>query len=95
MILEILSRISSILDHHHGIEVYLFGSVLTRKDPADLDVLVIYEDRDGLQRFLDHVDCRSGGLPIDVTAMTSGELASSGFLVRSKAIRIHEFRPPT
>ncbi|HET9876789.1 MAG TPA: hypothetical protein VFQ37_13650 [Mycobacterium sp.] len=94
MILELVARINSILDQHEGIEVYVFGSVLTHEDPADLDVLVIYQDRDGLRRFLDHVDCRSGALPIDVTAMTSGELASSGFLVRSKAIRICEFRPP-
>lgn len=93
MILELLSGISSIVDQHQGIEVYLFGSVLTREDPADLDVLVIYQDREELRRFLDHVDCLSGALPIDVTAMTSGELASSGFLVRSKAIRIREFKP--
>jgi predicted nucleotidyltransferase len=93
MILELLSRIGSILDQHEGIDVYVFGSVLTRDDAADLDVLVIYQDRDGLRRFLDRVDCRSGALPIDVTAMTPGELASSGFLVRSKAIRIREFRP--
>jgi predicted nucleotidyltransferase len=93
MILELVSRIISILDQHEGIDVYVFGSVLTREDPADLDVLVVYQDRDGLRRFLDHVDCRSGALPIDVTAMTSAELARSGFLVRSKAIMIREFRP--
>ncbi|MCA2323119.1 hypothetical protein JF732_25720 [Mycobacterium intracellulare] len=93
MILELLSRISSILDQHQGIEVYVFGSALTREDPADLDVLVIYQDRDELRRFLDDVDCRSGAIPIDVTAMTSGELASSGFLVRSKAVKIREFGP--
>ncbi len=93
MILELLSRISSIVDQHEGIDVYVFGSVLTREDPADLDLIVIYQDRHALRRFLDRVECQSGPLPIDVTAMTPGELANSGFLVRSKAIRIREFRP--
>ncbi|WP_208023269.1 hypothetical protein [Mycobacterium marinum] len=93
MIPELLSRIRSILDQHRGIEVYVFGSALTREDPADLDVLVIYQDREELRRFLDDVDCWSGGLPLDVTAMTSGELAGSGFLVRSKAVDIRELRP--
>ncbi|ORA62934.1 nucleotidyltransferase domain-containing protein [Mycobacteroides franklinii] len=93
MILEPLSRIISILDQHQGVEVYVFGSALTREDPADLDILVIYQDREGLRRFLDHADRQSGALPIDVTAMTSGELAGSGFLVRSKAVKIRELRP--
>lgn len=93
MIPKLLSRINSILDQHQGIEVYVFGSALTHEDPADLDILVIYQDREGLRQFLDHVDCQSGALPIDVTAMTSGELASSGFLVRSNAVNIRDLRP--
>ncbi|MDF3341682.1 hypothetical protein P3H80_29970 [Mycolicibacterium septicum] len=93
MIRDILSRIRSVLDENEGIDLYVFGSVLTRKDPADLDVLVIYEDVDGLRKFLDHVDGRFGALPIDVTAMTSSELASSGFLDRSNAINIREVAP--
>ena len=92
MIPKLLSRINSILDQHQGIEVYVFGSALTHEDPADLDILVVYQDRAGLRRFLNHVDCRSGALPIDVTAMTSSELESSGFLVRSKAVKIRDFR---
>lgn len=92
MIAEVIGQIGSILDTHGGIETYLFGSALTRDDPADIDLLIVYSDRHQLHRFLAELEHTVGPLAIDVTAMTACELVGSGFLDRSKAVPIRGFR---
>ncbi|WP_145272908.1 hypothetical protein [Prescottella equi] len=92
MIAEAIGQIGAILDAHGGIDAYLFGSALTRDDPADIDLLIVYPDRHQLHRFLAELERIVGPLAIDLTAMTACELAGSGFLDRSKAVPIREFR---
>lgn len=92
VIAESIRLIGAAIDAQEGIDAYLFGSALTRADPADIDLLIVYPDRHKLHRFLDELERFAGPLPIDVTAMTAGEVADSGFIERSKAVPIHQFR---
>lgn len=66
----------------------MFGSALRLDDPADLDVLIIYEDRRtvvalrGLQQW-DHF-CP----PCDIIAMTLREVEEYAFVARTQAVRL-------
>lgn len=91
MIAQIPQFIESIVEECSALDFFVFGSMLTRADPADLDLLVVYEDESDLHEFLDRDDVQVGQLPLDVTAMTPTELEGSTFLVRSGAIKAREF----
>lgn len=91
MIVRFIALVGSIFDKYNALDVYVFGSALTRTDPADLDLLVVYEDASDLSEFMSELYARGGPLPLDVTAMTPSELAGSNFLARSRAISAREF----
>lgn len=83
---EVEVKICDLLVRECGMEVLIFGSILTRSDPADLDILIVYEDRDALHGFVARLRDSVAPLDVDVTAMTKSELSRSGFLARAGAV---------
>lgn len=68
------------------VEIYVFGSFLTKDYPNDIDILVIYDDfdhgvterLDKLMRLVESVS----NYPADVTALTRDEIKEIKFLDR-------------
>ncbi len=75
-------------------EVYLFGSFLTKNNPNDIDVLVVYDDSecdvtvqlDGIEKLIENISL----YPVDMTALSVDEMNETFFLekINFKYIRI-------
>jgi predicted nucleotidyltransferase len=71
------------------VEVWAFGSMLRSENPNDLDVLIIYKDRN------DVIALRGMGLwevtlpPVDIMAMTPDEEHHYQFIKITNARRLH------
>lgn len=68
------------------VEVYLFGSFLTKNYPNDIDVLIVYNDFnygviDQLDKLMGYIESVSN-YPADVTALTVSEMKETKFLER-------------
>ncbi len=65
-------------------EVYLFGSFLTKNDPNDIDILVIYDDSEcsiamqlnDLEKLVENIS----SYPVDMTALSVDEKKETLFL---------------
>ena len=71
-----------------GLQLWMFGSALRCDDPADLDVLIVYEDRRTVValRALQHWD--EFRPPCDIIAMTPREVDQYEFVQRTGAVRL-------
>ncbi|MDQ6671235.1 MAG: hypothetical protein M3069_10880 [Chloroflexota bacterium] len=70
------------------LQVWLFGSVLRSEDPADLDVLLVYEDRSFVLALRKMQSWEDFCLPFHLIAMTPLEVAEYEFIARTGAVRV-------
>jgi hypothetical protein len=70
------------------LEVWLFGSALCSPDPADLDVLVLYEERADVQALRSASRWQHRDPPLHIIAMTAGEERFYGFKAVTGAVRL-------
>ena len=69
-------------------QVWVFGSALWRDDPGDLDVLLVYEDRQSVVALRDVNHWDEFSPPCHIIAMTPRELEEYDFISTTQAIRI-------
>jgi len=70
------------------LEVWLFGSALYSPDPADLDVLILYENRADVIALRSASRWRHRDPPLHIIAMTPGEERFYGFKAVTGATRL-------
>lgn len=71
-----------------SLEVWLFGSALRSDSPADLDVLLVYEDRSAVVA-LRSVNCwEEHHPPFHIIAMTPQEVDEYAFIKTTRAVRL-------
>lgn len=70
------------------LEVWLFGSAMASETPADLDILVLYEDRNALVELRGADDWETYKPPISLLAMTREEEAFYDFISATGAQRL-------
>ena len=68
-------------------EVYLFGSCLSTETPVDVDILLVYNERKRVSQILAEkrkianvLSFEFGGLNVDFTMLSKGELDETRFL---------------
>ncbi|MDC8993690.1 nucleotidyltransferase domain-containing protein [Mycobacterium marinum] len=85
----ILNRLCELAAELDGIEIWVFGSMLRSDEPNDLDVLVLYGNRE------DVIALRAEELwevrvpPVDIIAMTPSEQEHYDFISITGAVRLH------
>ena len=65
-----LDQLCQLVQTHPGVELWLFGSALTSRTPADLDVLLLYQDLDAIKAIRSAHPWEHESPPIDIIAMT-------------------------
>lgn len=83
-----LARLREVTRGHPAASVWLFGSVLCKDDPRDIDVLIIYEDRASVAELKAAVHGVFSGLPCDIMALTSDEESFYSFCRAVGAVRL-------
>lgn len=71
-----------------GLQVWVFGSALRRDDPKDLDVLLVYEDRQSVVALRAMQLWGEFSPPCDIIAMTPRELEEYDFVATTQAVRL-------
>ena len=71
-----------------GLRVWLFGSALRSRVPRDLDVLVLYRDREAVQALREERWWGGFTPPLDIIAMTDGEEQYYRFIEGCRAIHL-------
>lgn len=84
----VLARLCRAAADLHGVEVWAFGSMLKRHDPNDLDILVIYEDRNDLLALRNYELWEVQLPPVEIIAMTTCEERHYDFISITAAIRL-------
>jgi predicted nucleotidyltransferase len=79
-----------------GIELYLFGSVLTSERPKDVDLVIVYDPSlvDVDKAIAIRQSLRSGihevaGVPADILLLSTSEVEQTNFLNRIDTERLH------
>lgn len=71
------------------VEFYIFGSILNKnKIPSDIDLLVIYSNKNEPKKIRNELHLECTFLPIDLIFMTKFEEKELSFIKRTKAIKI-------
>ncbi|SES43484.1 hypothetical protein SAMN04488000_13160 [Lentzea albida] len=70
-------------------QVWAFGSALRSDRPNDLDVLIIYQDRAGVDELRSAAWWEISFPPLDIIAMTEDEERHYGFITGTNAVRLH------
>ncbi len=70
------------------LQVWLFGSALRSEDPADLDVLVVYEDRSSVLALRKMQPWEDSCPPCHLIAMTLLEVTEYDFIATTGAVRL-------
>jgi hypothetical protein len=70
------------------LQVWLFGSALRTCTPADLDVLLIYEDRSTVMALRGMKPWDEFDPPCDIIAMTLLEEREYAFIAGTRAVRL-------
>jgi hypothetical protein len=83
-----LGRFSDAAAQYPELEVWLFGSALYSSDPADLDVLVMYEKRADVVALRSAYRWRYLDPPLHIIAMTASEERFYDFKVVTGATRL-------
>lgn len=71
-----------------GLELWLFGSAVSRIDPRDLDVLVIYDDRRAVVDLRAMHEWEEFNPACNIIAMTHTEAVEYDFVATTHAVRI-------
>ena len=71
-----------------GLEVWLFGSALKRADPEDLDILLVYDDRETVAALRAAEPWDQFCPPCSFIAMTRSELKEYDFIATTGAVRM-------
>jgi predicted nucleotidyltransferase len=76
------------LARQRPVEVWLFGSALRRDHPTDLDLLVIYQNREDVVTLRGADWWQECAPPLDIIAMTPGEERELAFIAGTHAVRL-------
>lgn len=84
---EVCNEVKNVGDKYPNCnEVYLFGSFLYKEFPNDIDILVVYDDSEcDINTQLDMLSTQIetvSNLPVDMTALSKGEMKEISFLNR-------------
>lgn len=71
-----------------SLQVWLFGSALRSERPADLDILLIYEDRSAVVALRNMADWEDVAPPFHIIAMTRREVDEYEFVRHTGAVRL-------
>ncbi|MFC4859202.1 hypothetical protein [Actinophytocola glycyrrhizae] len=71
-----------------SLQVWLFGSAARSKTPADLDILLVYEDRSSVVALRAMQPWEDFCPPCHLIAMTPLEVAEYDFIVTTEATRL-------
>lgn len=85
----ILDELCRCADRCSGLDVWAFGSMMWSESPSDLDVLIIYKNRDDLMTLRDMGLWEVTLPPVDIIAMTSDEESHYQFIKVTDAQRLH------
>ncbi|MEV0372554.1 nucleotidyltransferase domain-containing protein [Streptomyces sp. NPDC050636] len=70
------------------LQVWLFGSALRSEHPADLDVLLVYEDRSAVVALRKMEPWEDFQPPFHIIAMTPREVDEYEFIKSTRAVRL-------
>jgi predicted nucleotidyltransferase len=70
------------------LQVWLFGSVLRSDEPADLDILLVYEDRFSVVKLRRTLAWENYRPPFHIIAMTPLEVTEYDFIETTGAVRL-------
>jgi predicted nucleotidyltransferase len=82
-----LDVLCSLAERISDLEVWAFGSVLRRDDPHDLDVLLIYDERDSVVALRNARIWAETDPPCHIIAMTRAEEREYAFIQVTGAVR--------
>jgi hypothetical protein len=84
-------QLDAVVSHAHaleGLEVWLFGSAINRADPDDIDVLLVYDDREKVLALRGAEPWDEFCPPCSFIAMTRNELKEYDFIATTGAVRV-------
>ena len=70
------------------LEVWLFGSALRHDSPADIDILLVYSERESVLTLRSIRRWEEFEPPCHIIAMTPGEVEEYAFVARTGALRL-------
>jgi len=86
---EWLNALTGVALRHPNVILYVFGStVYGDRTPNDLDLLAVYSTLEDYYAFHAELEQLEFSPLVDVVAMGSDELESSGFIQRSNAVAL-------
>ena len=85
----ILNELCRCADRFPGLEVWAFGSMRRSDRPHDLDVLIVYDDREDLNALRDMGLWEVTAPTVEIIAMTPDEEHHYQFIKRTGALRLH------
>lgn len=89
-----LAGLRAVASRHPTIQIFVFGSTVHGPHPAhDIDLFLIYPSSDSLTAVLEELDKLPVSPILDLTMMTPVESDQSGFLGRSRAVRLQDVPP--
>lgn len=83
-----LGSLCQVVQTHAGLQIWLFGSALTSRRPADLDVLLIYRDLADVAAIRSAHPWEDELPPINIIAMTTQEENDYSFIRGTGARRL-------
>lgn len=83
-----LQRLTQAASEEPSLQVWLFGSALHSDEPSDLDVLLIYEDRQTVVAVRSRECWADCSPPVHIIAMTPREEREYDFVVSTRARRL-------
>jgi hypothetical protein len=89
-----LRRLIDVTGADPSLSMWIFGSALVSDRPRDIDVLLVYENREGVLRVRHAERWDDFDPPIDLIAMTSDEEHHYDFVRITRAVRIDKVPSP-
>ena len=83
-----LNDLLRVVQARAGVQMWLFGSALVSRTPADLDVLLVYRDLADIEAIRAARAWADESPPIDIIAMTAREEKDYAFIRDAHARRI-------
>ncbi|MCV7229089.1 nucleotidyltransferase domain-containing protein [Mycolicibacterium komossense] len=85
----ILNRLCKLASELNRVEIWAFGSMLRSDEPNDLDVLVVYENREDVVYLRERELWEVRLPPVDIIAMTKCEQRHYHFISITGAVRLY------
>lgn len=83
-----LGDLRRVVETRPGVQMWLFGSALTKHTPADLDVLLVYLDLADIEAIRAAHAWEQESPPVNIIAMTAQEETDYAFICGVDARRI-------